>query len=469
MREQKSQMHRGRAQMCKFSSTYPLCLRENKRAAIESRGSKEIAFAEMVQEKNQDRKQEYHICLFVYLLWILVINLFLDYQLQDAGDRMAGIVMLIGMALWISLFSEQYFKCYFTLLGEHGEQEQNIMAVVRQFPFSLAAYGSYIRKRLRFWQRGIFCGTMLLSVLGMLIFTRHDTYPVFLWETQDSGKTLLLRGMGIMLVSFLMAMLPSWILQIKLVIARRYQENDGKSVRKTGRENPRKMMQEKKWLLICLEIFLLISLSALFLIIEEWIHPVSRDGILFIHTLDLWIFAIIIFVDSVRALYQYLLNRAGETLQYQEKIRQRRKIVIPFCIALVVFILPQFYYETFYEDRMESSFFFQTRSYEWQDVVSYEVYCPGFGTDIQLRLSMKDGSKKRVLWNHTNYSEKYYSDYGSDYIYIEKMVEKLEALGAEGSLKDSAKISRKVSRGQVDVDDREAWKHIRKMMQKKSK
>ena len=442
---------------------------ENKQEVTEGRESKEAAFAEMIQKKNQDRKQEYYICFFVYLLWILVINLLLDYQLQDKGDQMGCIVMLIGMVLLISLFSEHYFKCNFTLLGKNGEQEQNIMAVVRQFPFSFTAYSAYIKKQLRFWQSIIFGGTIVISALGMLIFIRHEFFPVFLWETQDKGRDLLLRILGILLLSLLMAMLPVWSLQIKLDVMQRYQGNDNRYLRKIGRENPRKMQREKKWLLICLEIFLIIFLSILLMLIEEWIHPVSRDGILFIHTPNLWIFTVIILMEAVRALYQYLMNNEGETLQYQERIRQRRKIAILLCVGLLVFLVPQFYYETYYEDRMESRYFIWTKSYEWQDVLSYEVYCPAFGEDIQLRLHMKDASKKKVLWNHTNCSEKYYSDYGSDYVYIEKMVEKLEALGAEGSLKDSAKISRKVNREQVEPNDWEAWKNIRKMMQDKTK
>ncbi len=442
---------------------------KNKQEVIESRESKEVIFAGMLQEKNHNWKQEYHICFFVYLLWILAINLLLDYQLQDVGDRMGCIVMLIGMVLLISSFSEHYFKCYFTLLGKNGEQGQNIMVVVRQFPFSLTTYSAYIKKQLRFWQGIIFGGTMAISAVGMLIFIRHDFFPVFLWETQDSGKALLFRAMGILLVSLLMAMLPVWSLQIKLAVIQRYQRNDGRYLRKIGRGNPRKMQQEKKWLLICLEIFLIIFLSVVLMLIEEMIHPVSRDGILFIHTPNLWIFAIIILMESVRTLYQYLMSNPEETLQYQERVRQRRKIAILLCVGLLVFLMPQYYYETYYEDRMESKHFIQTKNYEWQDVLSYEVYCPDFGAVIQLRLHMKDGSVKKVMWNNTNYSEKYYSDYNSDYVYIEKMVEKLEALGAEGSLKDSAKISRKVNRGPADLDDLEAWKNIRKMMENKTK
>lgn len=442
---------------------------KNKQEVIEGRESKEVIFAGMLQEKNHNWKQEYHICFFVYLLWILAINLLLDYQLQDAGDRMGCIVMLIGMVLLIRSFSENFFKCYFTLLGENGEQGQNIMAVVRQFPFSLTAYSAYIKKQLSFWQGIIFGGTMAISAVGMLIFIRHDFFPVFLWETQDSGKALLFRAMGILLISLLMAMLPVWSLQIKLAVMQRYQRNDSRYLRKLGRGNPRKMQWEKKWLLICLEIFLIIFLSVVLMLIDGMIHPVSRDGVLFIHTPNLWIFAIIILMESVRTLYQYLMSNTGETLQYQERIRQKRKIAILLCVGLLVFLLPEFYYETYYEDRMESSYFIRTKSYEWQDVVSYEVYCPVFGEDIQLRLHMKDGSAKKVLWNRTNCSEKYYSDYDSDYVYIEKMVEKLEALGAEGSLKDSAKISRKVNREQIEPNDWEAWKNIRKMMQDKSK
>lgn len=432
-------------------------------------GSKEAAFAEMVQEKNHDWKQKYHICFFVYLLWTLVINLVLDYQLQDRGDRLACVLMLLGMFQWISLFSENYFKCYFTLLGENGKQEQNIMTVVRQFPFSLTVYSAYIKKKLRFWQGIIFGGTMGISALGMLIFIRHNFFPMFLWETQDKGKDLLLRILGILLLSLLMAMLPVWRLQIKLAVVQKYQRNDGRYLRKSGRENPRKMQQEKKWLLLCMEVVFIIFLCVLLMIIEEWIHPVSQGGILFIHTPNLWFFAIVILMEAVTTLYQFLLSSSGDMMQYQERIRQRRKIAILLCIGLLVFLVQQFYYETYYEDRMESRYFIWTKSYEWQDVVSYEVYCPVFGEDIQLRLHMKDGSKKKVLWNHTNYSEKYYSDYDSDYVYIEKMVGKLEALGAEGSLKDSAKIGRKIDREQVEPNNWEAWKNIQKMVQDKAK
>lgn len=138
-----------------------------------------------------------------------------------------------------------------------------------------------------------------------------------------------------------------------------------------------------------------------------------------------------------------------------------------FCVGLLVFLVPQFYYETYYEDRMECKYFIQKKSYEWQDVVSYEVYCPIFGSDIQLRLHMNDGSAKKLIWNHTNYSENYYSDYDSDYVYIENMVKRLEALGAEGSLKDSAKITRKIDR--ENVEDWEAWKNTQEMLWDKLK
>lgn len=432
-------------------------------------GSKEAAFAEMMQKKNYIWKQNYYIGFFVYLLWTLVINMVLDYQLQDRGDQLVCILMLLGMFLWLCLFSENYFKCYFTLLGENGEQEQNIMTVVRQFPFSLTAYSAYIKRQLRFWQGIIFGGTMAISALGMLIFFRHDYYPVFLWETQDSEKDLLLRILGILLISLFMAMLPVWSLQIKLAMVHKYHRNDGRYLRKKGNENPRKMKQEKKWLLICMEILLVIFLCVFFMVIEGWIHPFLQDDILFIHTPNLWIFSVVILMDAVRTFYQYLMSSSGDMMQYQERIRQWRKIAIQLCVGLLVFIVPQFYYETYYEDRMEGRYFIQTKNYEWKDVLSYEVYCPVFGEDIQLRLYMKDGSKKKVLWNHTNYSEKYYSDYDSDYVYIEKMVEKLEALGAEGSLKDSAKISRKIDREQDDPNDWEAWKNIQKMVQDKAK
>ncbi|MDE6850990.1 MAG: hypothetical protein K2J67_00675, partial [Lachnospiraceae bacterium] len=76
---------------------------------------------------------------------------------------------------------------------------------------------------------------------------------------------------------------------------------------------------------------------------------------------------------------------------------------------------------------------------------------------------MKDGSRKRVLKTNANYSEKYYSDYVSEYDYIENMVEQLDALGVKGSLEEAEKIQRKIDRKYME--DWEAWKNIRRIME----
>lgn len=427
--------------------------------------SKELAFAEMMLEKNRKRKQEYYISFIVYLLWMLGINLLLDYQLRDPGDRLICMVLWIGMILWLSIFTERYYQVYFTLLGEHGEQEQNIMTVIRQFPFSVNAYGRHIRKQLCHWQLGIFCGTMLLSGLGMLIFVRGDYYPVFLWETQDSGKVLLLRMLGILLIALLMALIPGWIMQMKLAAVQKNQKNPRRHFLGKASGDSRKWEKEKKWLLICLKILLITILCVLNMIIEEWTHPVSRDGILFVQIPNLVIFAVIILMElmeSVRTWYRYLQREPENPLYHQERIRQKKKIAIQLCVGILLFLLPMFYYDTYYENRIESRHFIHAKSYEWEDVLSYEVYCPVWGDDIQLKLYMKDGSRKKVLKTNTNYSEKYYSDYVSDYAYIERMVEQLDALGVEGRLTDADKIAGKINRDHVE--DWEAWKNIRKRM-----
>lgn len=432
---------------------------KNIQESVAQQGSKEAVFADKILEKNKDRKQAYYICFIVYLLWMLAIDLFLDYQLKDTGDRLGCIIVLLGMVGWISSFTNQYFKCYFTLQGENGEQEQNIITVIRQFPFSLTAYQAYIRKQLRFWQRAVFVGTLVISGLGMLIFVWHERYPVFLWETQESGTEIMVWVAGILLLSGFMAMLPEWILYIKLAAVQKYQIKDDKNLRKTTGKTSWSMKEEKKWMLICMEIFLVILLSVLAMVVEEWIHPVSRDGILFVHTPNLWIFAVIIFMDAVRTMYQYWLRRPEDAMQKQELIRWKRRIAIQFCVGLLVFLLPQFYYDTYYEDRVESRHFIQVKSHTWEEVDAYEVYCPAFGQDIQLRVHMSDGSEEKVLWEHTNYSEKYYADYDSDYAYLANLVETFDRLAIPGKLTDPARIENKINRD--NEEDWKAWEKIR--------
>ncbi|MDE6853347.1 MAG: hypothetical protein K2J67_12845, partial [Lachnospiraceae bacterium] len=58
------------------------------------------------------------------------------------------------------------------------------------------------------------------------------------------------------------------------------------------------------------------------------------------------------------------------------------------CIGILLFLLPQFYYDTYYENRIETRHFIYTKNYEWKDVDSYEVYCPIWGGNIQLTLCM---------------------------------------------------------------------------------
>ena len=265
------------------------------------------------------------------------------------------------------------------------------MTVIRQFPFSVNAYGRHIRKQLCHWQLGIFCGTMLLSGLGMLIFVRGDYYPVFLWETQDSGKVLLLRMLGILLIALLMALIPGWIMQMKLAAVQKNQKNPRRHFLGKASGDSRKWEKEKKWLLLCLKILLITILCVLNMIIEEWTHPVSRDGILFVQIPNLVIFAVIILMElmeSVRTWYRYLQREPENPLYHQERIRQKKKIAIQLCVGILLFLLPLFYYDTYYENRIESRHFIHAKSYEWEDVLSYEVYCPVWGDDIQLKLKM---------------------------------------------------------------------------------
>lgn len=422
----------------------------------------EIVFADMVQEKNQNQKQIYRIAFVVYLFWMLGINLLLDYQLQDMGDRLAGVVLLLGMILWIWLFSERYLDGYFTLSGKNGEQAQDIASVIRQFPFSLSEYGRYVRGRMVFWQCTIFASTVALSGVGMLIFIRNELYPVFLWETQIRGEEIANRLVLILLVSLCIAMIPAVMLRVRLRAADKRRMQDNSRTDSSDLADAGKMRQQRKWMLIVLEICLVVFIILIYGILSDQLHPVERDGILFIQIPNLGWASVVALIDGGRDISRYLQNKE-DYVYAGSRTRVMRNVIIKVLIGVALFILPQYYYDTYYEDRMVIHRFGITREYTWQDVESYEISRSVWGEDIQLCMRMKDGSKRKAVKSNSNRSEKYYDAYDNEVHYAAKMVEKLDAAGARGEIKYPDKIEDKMRK---EPDEYwKAWKMIRRIIQ----
>lgn len=425
---------------------------------------KEIAFAEVVREKNIYIKQGYVLYFVLYLSWMLGINLVLDYQLKDSGDRVGGVLLLFGMVLLLLLFSRQYIKSFFSLIGKKGERSQEVFTVVAYLPFSGQEYGKYVSRQMRSWQWYIFWITVVVNGLGMLIFVRHDSYPIYLWETQVTFLDIFVRLVGILLVSLFMAMIPQCVLAWEMAHMKDKSTQREQNKRYFSSKKKSGVQKMEKRLVLAVEVVIVIFLVGCYFVLTDVLHPsLDENKPVYLKLSGIQYIFFFLLASVIDKIYTSLRNwREGE-LSIQGKRKEIRKLLIVVAAYMVLFFVPQFCYDAYYEDRLEVVRFFHEKTYEWQDVESYEVYHPVLGEEIQLRLMMKDGTNRKVLSGSGLANDRYSDVYESDYGYVESLVEKLDDLGIKGKLTKPEKIEKKID--EDAVNDLSAWKHIRKLVE----
>ena len=425
---------------------------------------KEIEFAKEVRKKNDYISVGYGISFVLYIIWMFCFNLFLDYELKDFLDRIGWLLLLAGMIMLVAIFSNQYYNSFFTLMGKKGEIAQNIFTVMNFVPFSLKNYQKYVKEQMVFWQWCLFIVTFLVNSCGLVISCYQNRFPVYIWQRRVSVFYIVSRLLGIALFSYLMAMIPQMVLTLKTG----FMEKETKRAKllhtgKKSQKTAKKMQTRKERFRIAIQCLSVLFVAMLYLILMDALHPMEEGQIVYFNFKLYNLYCIL--CASVLAEISHCF------IGFQEKSEKSAKsrvisIVMKGMFGIALFMLPQGWYDAYYEDRIEVTRVFSEKTYDWKDVDSYEVYHPVLGNTLQLKLTMKDQNSYKVLngmAGNTRTSEKYNEVYTSDIDYVEAIIEKLDALGVEGTLQDVEKIEKKIRK--QEENEQKAWETIKKRME----
>lgn len=138
------------------------------------------------------------------------------------------------------------------------------------------------------------------------------------------------------------------------------------------------------------------------------------------------------------------------------------KKVIGYGVVIAIAMVYSFtFYTTYYEDKIVTNRFLQTKEYAWSDVQSYTVKKRSWSEIIQLELKMQDCTLSAIS-SYNIFSQKHEEEYYGDYEYIAHLVEMMDGYGISGTMEDEEIIAPDAEIN--DPQDVEAFDRIKRVI-----
>lgn len=392
-------------------------------------------FADTV--KNWNRKDELAVTP-AFLLLLFFVNLFINCISRDYGELFES--GWKGLLIWgfcgiltLIIYTAMYLNEYLSVKGENGKLSRELIDVVCRMPFSLEDYFAVIKQRFRKVVNWIGTVTFIIFMIGLAI-SEMSKNSSGLYSIAELMKMLLVCVLGTGIVLGTMAGSFWWIERITFhKWIKRTNGIPGKEKSQGKWRSRVRYFVEKLNLIGYMEILFCI----LFLIVMEIIFDVRMplDEMREMHYNygnNIIVFGLVlIFVPEIIQQWKHIIN--GE---------KAKKILLAMNVIglLIVVVYFQGTYEVYYENRLESYYYFSKTEYTLEDVKSYTVKKKSFSQDIQLELEMEDDMTFSVISSNSLYSDYHWMLYGTNFEYVAAYVKRLDALGIPGTLEDEGKL-----------------------------
>lgn len=407
---------------------------------------------------------------FTCNLILFVCGLWLQMSLIDVNRAFTGyfsetcvlIVWVVCMLLIDTLF---FVNRYTRLQGKDGKWSKELTDVVCRMPFSTERYFAMIGKVFRNHLISVVCVSLWLAVYG-IFFTIENTFLIINYdEIEICSDQLDFHGIsvegGIFCLFFCIIVAFSMFVSFALwrnrflrkikngICISEVKQTD----KKISRSNKRSKLNKKfvaQWvIIICLYIPVFIMFSALMQMLLQSKIDIDQSREVYCR----------LGKDSTGIILAMLIGIGYS--EFWEVYHEGKKVrYIPLILLGILFIVNclhlQFDYTCFYEDKIENhQLFYGEKSYGWEEVKSYVVRKRFGYSGVQLVLDMGDAVIP-VTSSDFCYSELYfdrymedYDSWVSDYIYVNMLVKRLNAIGVPGTMENKDKLLKSAASWQL--------------------
>lgn len=375
-----------------------------------------VQFADKVRRWNGMYKIEATIIGIAVLMGCAVVSILSMLAFADFVYWIAALfAVMYGM-----LFSWMHCEMYIKIDGKGNRVSQYLHDVRMMVAFSIEEYYKEIARRLK-------KKTMIIAaiVFGVLFFANILNLSEHFLEV----IALCLMTIGIMVISIIVYFHILRFFDIRSYYSQRKRKaNRSKGVKQTEKSF---WTRYPLWLVIMVVVVMIISVT-----IAQY-----RDYSLRVPN-DIDVYRTV--PDGFWLTYPIMMCILYGGEQIGRLITKKNgsvKKLIGYGIVIGIALVYGFtYYTTYYEDKIVTNRFLQTKEYAWSDVQSYTIKKKWLSEIIQLELEMEDRTLS-VISGYAIFSEKYEEEYYGDYEYIAHLVEKMDGYGISGTMEDEEVIA----------------------------
>ena len=409
--------------------------------------NREEAFATKIYKRNRNTVLASNMELAGCLFLALVTSVTLEYDRLLGRDRFLVILDLCALLFLGSLYVVTFISSYIQMESKDGKTVQTIWGILRYMPISSEQYFSVVKRKFRNRQYKITAAAFGIFFLGMWFgFDSHDNLKIYYLNMNPAAGYLpraaavcVLGALCVYIALELFSRIYIWAIKNGLDM----EDESGKEKKYTeGSGNKGKAISPVKRkrrtvLLFAFMVIVGIALLGFDRLLLLLLHPMPKDTVVYYSnhsTATLVPFAGGVYLACMG---DYL----GQSLRGGE-VLPKKKMVGATLVILVIIFFNQMMYTGYYEDKIEVKRIWGSKEYTWEDVSGYEISTAELDTCIQMRLTMKDGKKLYVTATYTEASELYFDTYGDEWKYVAAIVERLDGLGVNGTIKDSKKLKK---------------------------
>jgi hypothetical protein len=386
-------------------------------------------FADSVREMNRRVKDTTVLVSLVVFLMALanVSYLCLDYEALALGDWVQVLRPLGFEVAGVLIYTMMFFRGYLKIQGKNGAISQDLTDCVVMMPFSLEEYFSFLKVKMWKFMRWIVLLVAIVVVLGGVLV---GTVACVVACVLSCGVCVLTT--------------EACYYGEKCSVFRKLQRRGIHKESRKKESKLRKKLAKGLWRFdkvidVCVLLGLLYGFAS-GMILTFRIMDDTREMHYNSYSNHYLIFLFFVFT---------FLSLISSQLRSDEEMK-KGYLFAGIGGLLACFLCYQGIYTIYYEDTIESCFFFQKTEYTLSQVDSYVVEKRGILGDIGLELTIGD-KKFSVLTSNASFSDVYFDRYDTNFEYVAAYVKRLNELGISGTVEDVEKLE-KLAGKQDDSD-----------------